>query len=84
MFNYEKNKISYIIEGKVLGVVFYSRENEETVNIYNVYVEPMARGKGISSILLKETLSYFKSNGYKVNSSCSFATNWIEKHTTGL
>ena len=76
MIKVNNNRIDYIIEERVVGNVFFVKENN-IIKITSTLVEPKERGKGIASKMLEEVFAYFKINNYKVIIECSYVDNWI-------
>ena len=75
MIKINNNRIDYIIEKRVVGNVFFIKENN-IIKITSVLVEPKERGKGIASKMLEEVFAYFKRNNYKVIIECSYVDKW--------
>lgn len=75
MIKVNNNRIDYIIEERVVGNVFFIKENN-IIKITSALVEPKERGKGIASKMLEEVFAYFKRNNYKVIIECSYVDKW--------
>lgn len=75
MIKVNNNRIDYIIEERVVGNVFFIKENN-IIKITSALVEPKERGKGIASKMLEEVFTYFKRNNYKVIIECSYVDKW--------
>ena len=72
MIKISNNKIDYFIDERVVGNVFFTKDN----NLISI-VKPEERGKGIASKMLEEVFNYFKDNNYKVIIECSYVNKWI-------
>ena len=76
MIKVNNNRIDYIIEERVVGNVFFIKENN-IIKITSTLVVSKERGKGIASKMLEEVFAYFKRNSYKVIIECSYVNKWI-------
>ena len=76
MIKVNNNRIDYIIEERVVGNVFFIKENN-IIKITSTLVESKERGKGIASKMLEEVFAYFKRNNYKVIIECSYVDKWV-------
>ncbi len=79
MYKFSDNKIEYILNDVVRGVLEF-RINDDMADIYHTYVDDDLRGQGIAGELVKKAFEYFEKNNYKVKCSCSYAKNWALKH----
>lgn len=73
MIKISNNKIDYFIDERVVGNVFFTKDN----NLIRFIVKPEERGKGIASKMLEEVFNYFRKNNYKVIIECSYVNKWI-------
>ncbi len=78
MFRLENNKIILYDGDQVMGYVFFST-NVNIVNILQVYVNPLYRGRGVANRLMKYTYRYFEKRDREFNMMCTYAKKWLEK-----
>ena len=65
MIKISDNKIDYFIDERVVGNVFFTKDNN-LIRLTSTIVKPEERGKGIASKMLEEVFNYFRKNNYKV------------------
>ena len=68
VFSLGPNRVEYTLSSSV-------------VDIYHTYTDPGSRGKGIAGKIVKKTLEYARSNGFKVRPTCSYVKHYIEKRS---
>ena len=76
MIKISDNKIDYLLDGRVVGNILFTKENN-LITLTSTIVNPEERGKGIASKMLEEVFNYFKENNYKVVIECSYVNKWI-------
>lgn len=76
MIKISDNKIDCFIDERVVGNVFFTKDNN-LIRLTSTIVKPEERGKGIASKMLEEVFNYFRKNNYKVIIECSYANKWI-------
>ncbi len=76
MIKISDNKIDYFIDERVVGNVFFTKDNN-LIRLTSTTVKPEERGKGIASKMLEEVFNYFRENNYKVIIECSYVNKWI-------
>lgn len=52
-------------EGEILGSLFLVREDEHTARLRLLYVEPTARGMGLATRLLEQSIAYAREKSYR-------------------
>jgi len=65
--------------GDAVAVLEYMPQGERLV-FTHTGVPPAYEGQGIASALVKEGLTYARSEGYKVVPLCSFVAAYIKRH----
>lgn len=76
MIKISDNKIDYFIDERVVGNVFFTKDNN-LIRLTSTIVKPEERGKGIASKMLEEVFNYFRENNYKVIIECYYVNKWI-------
>lgn len=83
-FLIKNNRIYHETEEKrVLAEITFPAETEfeeNVVNINHTFVDESLRGQGIAGEMMKELITYLKSENFKVVPTCSYAVAWFEKH----
>lgn len=64
----------------IIAEINFSKVDNNTYDIFRMFVDPTFRGKGLASKLMKETVNYIKSKNCNVTASCSYAKKWLEKN----
>ena len=57
---------------------------DKLVDIDHTYVSNVLRGQGIAGKLMEEAMKLIEKNGWKANTSCSYAAYWKEEHPESL
>lgn len=76
MIKISDNKIDYLLDGRVVGNILFTKDNN-LIKLTSTIVNSEERGKGIASKMLEETFNYFRENNYKVVIECSYVNKWI-------
>ena len=76
MIKISNNKIDYFIDERVVGNVFFTKDNN-LIRLTSTIVKPEERGKGIASKMLEEVFNYYRKNNYQVIIECSYVNKWI-------
>ena len=66
MFFYEE-------DGKILGHLRYSLQDDNTLSLDHTEVDPVMNGKGLASELVRHSVDFARNNNYKVDPRCSYA-----------
>ena len=57
---------------------------DKLVDIDHTYVSNVLRGQGIAGKLMEEAMKVIEKNGWRANTSCSYAAYWKEEHPESL
>lgn len=81
IWNYEEGRIySLNEENELLAETRFVFTEDDEVNINSTYVNPILRGQGVASDMLKLVAEYLRENGLKATATCSYADIWLKKH----
>ncbi|MDA3931559.1 MAG: GNAT family N-acetyltransferase [Tenericutes bacterium] len=80
VYIYEDNRVYAEDDDLLLAEVTFPYENNDTVNIDHVFVDPSLRGQGIASEIMKFTYSFIKEKGLKTYAACPYAIRWFDKY----
>lgn len=82
---YEANRI-YINdeEGKMIAEITFPIIGDKLVDLDHTYVSNVLRGQGIAGKLMEEAMKVIEKNGWRANTSCSYAAYWKEEHPESL
>lgn len=58
----------------------YKKKRNNILEIYKTEVPHAVRGQGVGNLLMKAFLTYAAENGFMVQTTCSFAQKYMEKH----
>ena len=75
-----ENKLVYEYEGKRVGEVCYRYIDDNTIDIYHTYVDPLYRGHHIAANLMQGLFEQLKLNQKQATASCQYAKAWMQKH----
>lgn len=79
-FTNEPNRIYLKDEnGNIIAEIEFEEIEEGTYNIYHTFVDESLRGKGIASKLVEEAVKEIEARNGKIQATCSYAKNWIER-----
>lgn len=81
VYLYEDNRVYAEKDGLLLAEVTFPYENNDTVNIDHVFVDPSLRGQGVASEIMKFTYNFIKAKDLKTLATCPYAIRWFDKHT---
>ncbi len=70
----------FCVLGEKEAVLEYEITGKNELNFYHTYVPPEYRDQGIANEILSFAVNYAKSNGFKVNASCSYAYRYFMSH----
>lgn len=77
----EKNRVSILIDGKIMAFATFPDLEDGVVVINHTMVNPSLRGKGVASKLMEAVVEVLKDTNRKCRTSCSYAASWFEKHS---
>ena len=66
--------------GKVLAEIEFSKEQDDTYNIFHTFVDDSLRGQGIAGKLVETAVKEISNRGGNVTATCSYAKKWLETH----
>lgn len=67
-------------EENILAFVSFNKLENNKYNINKVFVDDSLRGKGVAGELMKKFTNYAEENNIKLEATCSYAINWLEKN----
>ena len=67
--------------GKLLAEVIFPETESGICTISHTFVDASLRGHGIAGELIQMALRKIIQQGKNVSASCSYAKNWLEKHS---
>ena len=80
-FIYEPNRIYGTDENnKVIAEVTFPETEPGVFTINHTIVDSSLQGQGVAGQLVKAAVDDIKSQGGKVQATCSYAVKWLEKH----
>lgn len=78
---YKDNEIQVINdEGVNVGRAKIPFEDDETINVTSVFIDPSLRGGGEASKLMHEVYDFAKEQGLRVKNTCPYAVAWFKRH----
>ena len=79
-FKHERERIYAENEkGDVIAEVTFPIRDGVAV-IDHTFVDDSLRGQGIAGILVQSAADQIRDGGYRIASTCSYASAWLEKH----
>ena len=66
-------------DGKLLAEVTFPVTNG-VANINHTFVDAALRGQNIASQLLEAAVEQIRKNGWKAQTTCSYAVKWFSQH----
>ncbi len=80
-FQMEANRIYTLGEDdKLLAEITFPNKDDKTYVIDHTFVDESLRGSGVASQLVQMAVEQIKSQGGKVEATCPYAMNWLEKN----
>ena len=77
---YEEKRIYLLDEnGNLVCEANLSYQDENTMIIQRIYVEPAYRNKGFADLTMQTVMAYVGKNNLKVVPVCPYAIAWLEK-----
>lgn len=65
--------------GETVGLITYRRDGD-VLELLHTEVLPQGRGKGVGSVLVRETLDDIRANGGRIVPTCSFVAAFVDEH----
>lgn|SRR5690554_4857800 len=79
-FQYKNDEIQLLNEQDVkVGYALIPFEDEKTINVRKVFVDPSMRGGGVASQVMDEVYAFAKKEGLKVTPTCPYAVAWFKR-----
>jgi len=79
-FEIYENRVEYVEDGAVLGVVDFPALDGETVDICHTHVDPSLRGRGIAGRMMEKVVECLRQSGRKAYPTCAYAVRWFDDH----
>ncbi len=79
----ERNRFEIRIGDEVAGFTVY-RPQEGRYTFFHTEIDPAFEGRGLGSVLIKDTLNDMQSRGIAVLPQCPFVRRYISRHTEYL
>ena len=77
---YEEKRIYLLDEnGNLVCEANLSYQDENTMIIQRIYVEPEYRNKGFADLTMQTVMAYVEKNTLKVVPVCPYAIAWLDK-----
>lgn len=80
MFEIKDNRIYQEQDGKVVAEITFPETEPGIFTIDHTFVDPILRGQGIASKLVKTAVEEIKRKGGIVRATCPYAVKWLEEH----
>lgn len=78
---YKDNEIQvFNEEGLKVGRAKIPFENDNTINVMSVFIDPSLRGSGEASKLMDQVYDFAKEQGLRVENTCPYAVAWFKRH----
>ncbi len=61
--------------------LLYAPAGEHALDFKSTFVDPAVRGRGVGHALVKEAVSYARSNGLDIIPTCWFVKRWLDRET---
>lgn len=78
----ERSRYEVSADGTVVGFSAYHLIEEGVLALPHVEVEPAFEGKGVASVLMRESLDDIRKRGLKIVPICPFAQAFMERNPT--
>lgn len=76
----ERSRYEASADGKVVGFSAYHLIDKGVYALPHVEVDSAFEGRGVASLLMRESLDHIRESGLKVVPICPFARAYIEKN----
>lgn len=67
-------------KGNRMGEVFIDKLPGNVYDISRTYVHPSLNGQGLAGQLVERAVKYIDEKGGTIQTGCSYAERWVEKH----
>ena len=78
-----ENRFEILVDGKTAGFTVY-RASGDRYTFTHTEIDPAYEGRGLGSVLIKQTLDDMRSRGFAVLPQCPFVRRYISRHTEYL
>jgi predicted GNAT family acetyltransferase len=76
----DKHQFTTQVDGKVATLNYFVSSDGKTLEYYSTFVPPELRGRHIGQDIVKFALDFAKEHDYKVDPTCPFVSQYIERH----
>lgn len=77
---YQDNEIQLLNDDNMkVAYAMIPFQDENTINVKKVFVDPSLRGGGVASKVMDEVYSFAKKEGVKVIATCPYAVAWFAR-----
>lgn len=80
-FEHDEPGNRYVLRsaGETVGLIEYRRDGD-VLQLLHTEVLPEGQGKGLGTVLVRETLDDIRANGRQIVPTCSFVAGFVEEH----
>lgn len=65
--------------GETVGLLEYSQDGD-VLDLVHTEVLPQGQGKGIGTVLVRQSLDDIRAHGHRIVASCPFVARFVEEH----
>jgi predicted GNAT family acetyltransferase len=73
-----KGRFWTVVEDRESYLV-YEHAGEHALDMRSTFVDPAVRGRGVGQALVKEAVTFARSNGFEIIPSCWFVKRWLDR-----